>query len=173
MTSAAGQIAALAPVLEHMRRGAAARAARIRADARREAAEIIGQARVRADAAVAQARAAGRAEAARMAEAELSRARGQARSTLLRAQREAYDELLSQVRAGVAALQAEPGYDRLAQRLGRMAAAAAGPGAAVAPIPAGGIMARSPGVVVDCSLLRLADLALEALGGDVRELWTP
>ncbi len=29
------------------------------------------------------------------------------------------------------------------------------------------------GVLVDCSLPRLADLAVDALGGEVRELWTP
>jgi vacuolar-type H+-ATPase subunit E/Vma4 len=173
MNAVAGPAAALAPVREHMRRGATERAAAIRADARREAAKIIAEARSASEAIMAQARAAGRAEAAPVAAAELGRARREARSTWLRAQRAARDELRRQVRAGVAALQREPGYDRLTGRLTRMAALAAGPDATIAPAPGGGVMARARGVVVDCSLRRLADMALDALGADVRELWTP
>ena len=165
--------AALAPVEEHLRHSAAARAAGIRAGAQREATEIIERARQRADTVVAQARIAGRVEAAPLADAELSQARSRARSTLLRVQREACDELRSLVRAGVAGLPRDAGYDRMAARIARMAALAAGPGATVTRVPAGGVIARSAGVVVDCSLERLADRAVAALGADVRELWTP
>jgi len=165
--------AALAPVEEHLRHTAAARAAQIRSRAQAEAAEIIEGARQRAGAVIAQARAAGRAEAAPLAEAELSQARSRARSTLLQVQREACDELRSLVGARVASLPREAGYDQVAARIGRLAALAAGPGATVTRVPAGGVIARSAGVVVDCSLPRLADLAVQALGADVRELWTP
>jgi vacuolar-type H+-ATPase subunit E/Vma4 len=173
MSPQASRAAALAPVEEHLRYSGAARAAQIRAAAQREAAEIIGDARQRADAVIAQARAAGRAEAAPLAEAELSQARGRARSALLRVQRDAFDELRSLVRAGVAGLPRQAGYDRVAARIARIAALAAGPGATVTSVPAGGVVARSAGVVVDCSLQRLADRAVQALGADVRELWTP
>jgi hypothetical protein len=35
----------------------------------------------------------------------------------------------------------------------------------------GGVLARSDRAVVDCSLPRLASLAVDALGDEVRELW--
>ena len=49
-------------------------------------------------------------------------------------------------------------------RLTRLAGLAAGPGAVVTAVPGGGFVAESPGVVVDCSLTRLANLAVAALG---------
>ena len=67
----------------------------------------------------------------------------------------------------------EPGYERLLARLTALATAAAGPDATITAAPAGGVVARSRGVVVDCTLARLADLAVDALGDEVRELWTP
>lgn len=173
MTRTDDRLAALGPVVEHMRRTARDQAARIQADARREAAGITQEARRQAAAAVSSARAEGRAEAAPLVAAELSRAGATARSAVLRAQREAGDELRRRVRAAVAAMPGEPGYDRLAERLARLAGRAAGPDATVTALPSGGVLARSPGVVVDCSLARLADLAVDALGPSVRGLWTP
>ena len=119
------------------------------------------------------ARAAGRAQAVPQAAAVRRRARSDARSALLGAQREAYDELRAQVRAAVDGLRSEPGYDRLLEALARMAQLEAGPGATVSASEDGGVVARSPGVLVECSLARLADLAIEALDGEVRELWAP
>ena len=165
--------AALAPVRAGMLRLASDQAAGIIADARREADDIITQARRSAEAAVAQARAAGREEAAALAAAERSRGRTEARSVLLTAQRAALGELRSQVRAAVTGLRGEPGYGKLLDRLTTMARRAAGPDAAVETSPDGGVIARSRGVVVDCTLPRLADLAVAALGPGVRELWTP
>jgi vacuolar-type H+-ATPase subunit E/Vma4 len=173
MSPPTATIAALTPVRDHLLRSAADQAARIRADARREAAEIAGQARREAEAIMAEARVAGQLEADRRAAAELRRAHDDARSALLSAQRAATDELRSRVRAAVGALPAEPGYDELARRLTRLAGLAAGPGAALTPDRLGGVVARAAGVVVDCSLPRLADLAVDALGARVRELWTP
>ena len=173
MTDARAASAALAPVRTRMLRLAADQAAGIRADARREADAIISQARRSAEAAVAQARAAGRMEAAALASAERGRGRREARSVLLSAQREALDELRGQVRAAVGGLRGEPGYPQLLRRLTRMAWVAAGPDAAVTVSPDGGVVAWSGGVVVDCSLPRLADLVVAALGPGVRELWTP
>ena len=37
----------------------------------------------------------------------------------------------------------------------------------------GGVVAKSPGVLVDCSLDRLADLAVAELGASIRQLWSP
>ena len=54
-----------------------------------------------------------------------------------------------------------------------MAERAAGPGATVTADQAGGVVARSGRAVVDCSLPRLAALAVDALGDQVTELWTP
>jgi len=119
------------------------------------------------------ARAAGHAQAAPQAAAVRRRARSDARSALLGAQREAYDELRAQVRVAVDGLRGKPGYDQLLDALARMAQLEAGPGGTVTASPDGGVVARSPDVLVDCSLPRLADLAIEALDGEVRELWAP
>ncbi|HEY5355746.1 MAG TPA: V-type ATP synthase subunit E [Streptosporangiaceae bacterium] len=173
MTDARAASAALAPARTRMLRLASDQAARILADARREADAITSKARRSADVAVTQARAAGRQEAAALAAAERGRGRSEARSVQLGAQREALDELRSHVRAAVGGLRGGPGYPQLLDRLTRMARLAAGPDAAVTVSPDGGVVARSGGVVVDCSLPRLADLAVEALGPGVRELWTP
>jgi vacuolar-type H+-ATPase subunit E/Vma4 len=173
MTAAEPGAAALEPTRVHLRQAAAARAARIRADAHHSAGRIREQARLAAAATVEQARADGHAEAAPLAAAELSRGRDAAARGLLRARSEAYDELRRQVRAAVGALPGKPGYDHLARRIAALARSAAGPGAVVTAVPAGGWLARAPGVTVDCSLTRLADLAVEALGAEIQGLWTP
>jgi vacuolar-type H+-ATPase subunit E/Vma4 len=154
-----------------MLRRASEQAARILADARREADVIISQGRLSAERAVTQAREAGQREGAELAAAERSRGRSDARSVLLGARREMHEELRSRVRAAVGSLRDEPGYDQLLERLTGMARRAAG---ADAVLPAaGGVVARSADVLVDCSLPRLADLAVEALAADVQALWTP
>ncbi len=167
------QAAALAPVRAHLLRGARTEADRILAEARVQAAATVRQARHDAEDAVRQARTRGQAEAARAAEAERNQGREQARSIVLGARRQAHEELRAQVLAAVGGLRDEPGYERLLARLTAMAARAAGPGATVAADPAGGVVARSDGTVVDCSLPRLASLAVDALGDQVTELWTP
>ncbi len=164
---------ALGPVRAHMLRRASEQAGQILADARHEADAIISQGRLSAERAVSQAREAGRREAAELAAAERSRSRSDARSVLLGARREMYEELRSRVRAAVGGLRDEPGYDQLLERLTGMARQAAGPGAVLTASAAGGVVARSADVLVDCSLPRLADLAAEALAVDVQALWTP
>ena len=164
---------ALAPVRTHMLRAARAEADRIVEQARIQAASIVRDARRSADEAIGRAVAQGRADGAPAAAAEQSRGREQARSIVLGAQREAYEELRRQVLDAVRGLRAEPGYDRLLSRLTAMAVRAAGPDATITPSPAGGVAARSRGVLVDCTLPRLAALAVDALGDQVRELWTP
>lgn len=172
MTAVPGAAASLAPVRARMRRDAADQAAGILAAAHREAAAIISRARQDATAVLAQAQAAGEQEAAVLAAAERARGRSEARTLLLRAQRAALGDLRTRVRGEVTALRGDPGYGQLRDRLTTMARLAAGPGAAVTGAPDGGVLARGAGVTVDCSLARLADLAVQALGPDVRELWT-
>jgi len=162
---------ALTPVRAQLLAGAEAEGRRILAEAHAQADSILRQARRDAAEAVGRARARGEAEAAPAAAAERSRGRDQARSIVLGAQREAYQDLRAQVLAAVGGLRAEPGYQRLVSRLVTIAARAAGPGAAVTVPPDGGVVARSGGVVVDCTLPRLAGLAVDGLGDQVRELW--
>ena len=85
MTAAEPGAAALEPTRVHLRQAAAARAARIRADAHHSAGRIREQARLAAAATVEQARADGHAEAAPLAAAELSQGRETAAKELLRA----------------------------------------------------------------------------------------
>ena len=101
------------------------------------------------------------------------RAASKARSIVLGAQREAYEELCARVLAAAGGMRDEPGYRRLLSRLLTMATRAAGPDAAAAVQPEGGVVARSRGIVVDCTLPRLAGVAVDELGDQVRELWTP
>ena len=167
------EAAALAPVRAHMRSDASAAAERILAVARDQAEAMLVQARSSAEHVVEQAAAEGRAAAAPLADAEMAQGRERAGLAVLTARREAYDELRRRVRAAARGLPGTTGYDQLAIRLADMVGRAAGPGATVTVPPAGGAVARSGQVVVDCSLPRLADLAVEALGDRVRELWTP
>jgi len=164
---------ALEPVRLRLRREADDEAARIRSDAQARAAEITARAHQDAAAAVDEAIASGQSDATALAAEDLRRARDAARTAVLTAQREACDELRRRVRSGLEALPADPGYGLLAGQLTRLAVRAAGPDAVVTPAPAGGVVARAAGVVVDCSLDRLAELAVEALGPAIRELWLP
>jgi vacuolar-type H+-ATPase subunit E/Vma4 len=167
------QTAALAPVRTYLLRQARAEADRITEEARRTAVATLRQARLAADAAVARASAQGRADATPAAAAEQALARDQARSIVLGAQREVYQDLRAQALAAVGGVQTEPGYQELLSRLVIMAARAAGQGAAVTVQPQGGVMAQSGEVVVDCTLPRLAGRAVDELGDEVRQLWTP
>jgi vacuolar-type H+-ATPase subunit E/Vma4 len=172
MTEASVQ-AALEPVRQRLRRDAEEQAARLCVAAREQAAAIIRQAREDAAAVLDESRAEAATTAAPVTAAELQRARDTARTTVLAAQREAYDDLRMRVRRAVGALPEEPGYDRLLRRITRLAEQAAGPSAQLESPPAGGLIARSDGMIVDCSLVRLADLAVAELGAAIRELWTP
>jgi vacuolar-type H+-ATPase subunit E/Vma4 len=165
--------AALAPVRAALLRRAREQAAGITAQARREAEDALARARSDAAAQLASGREAGREQALPLAAAVRSRGRRQAQAAVLNAQREAYERLRGQVRASVAALRSGPEYGSLRKRLRRDAARAAGPGATVTEAPGGGVVAHGPGIVVDCSLPRLADAAVDALGGQVTQLWTP
>ena len=171
MTPLAGpQQAALEPVRAAMLRRATAEAETIIATARRDAAALLAAARRDAEAALGQARADGIAQAAPLAAAERNRGRRVARETLLAAERGIRDDAERRIRAAVLELRGQPGYGELRDRLTGLCRAAAGAGAEVAEHPAGGVVARAPGVLVDCSLPRLADLVIGQLGHQIREL---
>jgi vacuolar-type H+-ATPase subunit E/Vma4 len=165
------QAAALAPVRAFLLAGARAEADRILGQARSQADQALRQARHDAEQAVRQARAVGETQAAPAAAAERARGRERARSTVLGAQRQACEDLRAQVLAAAGRLRDEPDYERLMAGLSALATSAVGSGATVTAHPAGGVLARSDRAVVDCSLPRLASLAVDALGDEVRELW--
>ena len=164
---------ALAPVRAYLLRGVEVEASRLLAEAHAQADSILRQARHDAAETVDRARARGEADAVAASAAERSRGRDQARSIMLGAQREAYQDLRAQVLTAVDGLRTESGYQELLSRLTTLATRAAGPGAAITVQPEGGVLARSDGIVVDCTLPRLADRAVDELGDQVRELWTP
>jgi len=170
---AAAQVSALAPVRAHLLCAARAEADRLLDDARVQAAALLRQARRDAEDAVRQARGRGEAETAPAAAAERRRGREQAAAIVLGAQRQAREELSARVLDAVGGLRDEPGYERLLARLSALAAETAGAGATVTAHRAGGVVAQSGRAVVDCSLPRLARLAVDALGDQVTELWTP
>jgi len=165
--------AALEPVRQRLRRDAEDEAARLRAAAHAQAAAIVAQAQQDAKAALAAAAAQAAATAEPLMAAELRQASYDARSAILTAQRAASDELRTRVRAAVAALPAQPDYEQLLHRITVLAERAAGPEAELTAAPSGGVVARGRGLVVDCSLDRLADLAVITLGAAVEDLWAP
>jgi hypothetical protein len=161
---------ALAPVRAALRRSAAAEAGQILAGARSAADVLLEQARRDAASVISKAREEGRAQAAPLARAEISRGQREARATALRAELHARDDLELRISSAIIGLKDEPGYRELADGLAKLALRAAGPGATVSEHPAGGVVARAPGVLVDCSLPRIAQRAIAALGPRIREL---
>jgi hypothetical protein len=170
MSLLATQDAALEPVRAAMLQRAAENVDLIVGQARAAAAALVAEARGNAEAVVARARADGAAQAQPVAAAELNRSKRAARSVALGANLAAHDEIAGRIRAAVLGLRDEPGYSELRDRLARAARQAAGPQAEVSEHPAGGVVARAGGVVVDCSLPRMADRAVAALGPRIARL---
>ena len=161
---------ALAPVRAALLHSASAQAAQILADARRAADTLREQARRDAASMISQAQAEGRAQAAPLARAEISRGHREARAAVLGTELRARGELEHRIESAITGLKDEPGYNELRDGLAELALQAAGPGATISEHPAGGVVARAPGVLVDCSLPKLAQQVIEALGPRVREL---
>jgi vacuolar-type H+-ATPase subunit E/Vma4 len=165
--------AALEPIRQRLRRAAEEQAARLRAAAQAQAEAIVREAHQAAAAVLGAAAAQADSAAAAIRAAELRTAHQRARSAVLAAQRAAHDDLRRRVLAAVSSMPEQAGYAGFLGQLTDLAEQAAGPHAQVTTPPAGGVLARSDGVVVDCSLSRLADLAVASLGAAVRELWSP
>ena len=103
----------------------------------------------------------------RVAAAERSRGRGEARTACCSAQRDAYDELRARVRDAVARpAQLIPATAGCSTGSPRMARRAAGPAQCSPSRRTAACWRGPPGVVVDCSLARLADRAVQALGAE-------
>lgn len=170
MTLRSRQDAALEPVRAALIGGAAEHAARAVAQARQAAAALLAQVAADAHDAVAHAASAGAADARLVAAAELAKSRRAARSVALGAEFDAYQDVAARIRAAVLALRHDDGYPLLRRRLAAVALQAAGPGAQGSDHPDGGVVATAPGVVVDCSLGRLADRAIAALDVQIAEL---
>jgi len=173
MTLAAEQQSALEPVRAAMLRRATAEAQAITVTARQRAAALLATARHDAEAALGRARTDGMALAAPLAAAEHARSRRAARAALLAAERSIRKQAERRIRAAILSLPGEPGYPELRDRLAALAQAAAGPGAVLRDHPGGGVIAHAPGVVVDCSLPRLAERVIDALGPPITELCAP
>lgn len=170
MTLRSKQDAALEPVRTALISSAGDRAATAVARARDEAAALLARAGADADDAVAAAAAAGAADARLVAAAELSKSRRAARAVALGAEFDAYNYIAGRIRTAVLALRDDDGYPLLRRRLAEMALRSAGPSAQVTDHPDGGVVATAPGVVVDCSLGRLAERAIGALEAQIVEL---
>ena len=170
MTLQERQRDALAPVRAQMLREAVARGHQIVSDARLDAAAQLAAARDRAADLVAQASAEGQAAAEVLAAAERARGRQAAHAALLSADRRAYDTVAARIRSAICGLRDQPEYGGIRERLAALAASAAGPEASVSEHPDGGVLAERDGITVDCSLPKLADLAVAALGPRIREL---
>ncbi len=170
MTLRGQQEAALEPVRSALISRAASESAKMVAQARSTATALLAQAAADADEAVEQAAAVGAADARLVAATQLTRTRRAARSVVLGAELDIYQYLAGRIRTAVLALSDDKDYPALRRRLAEMALAAAGPGARVTDHPDGGVVARAPGVVVDCSLSRLADWAVAALDGPILAL---
>lgn len=173
MTLAAEQQAALEPVRAAMLRRATAEAQAITATAHQRATALLAAARHDGEAALRRARADGMALAAPLAAGERARARRTARAALLAVERSIRTEAESRIRAAILSLPGQPGYGELRDRLAALARAAAGPGAVVRDHPGGGVIAHAPGVLVDCSLPRLAERLIDALAPQITELCAP
>jgi vacuolar-type H+-ATPase subunit E/Vma4 len=164
---------ALAPVRDALLARARAEARRLRGEAAAEADAELAKTRRQAAAILAEAREQGERDGAAIAAAAEARARRQARGSVLAAQRRAYETLRQRCRSAASDLRHDPDYPRLRERLVRLARERAGPGAVAHETPGGGAVAEADGRRVDCSLAALADRALDALGQQIEEVWTP
>jgi hypothetical protein len=170
MTLQSRQGAALEVVRMKLRENASTQVASMEAEATRAAAALLARARRDAERGVAQAAADGASQAEPVAAAQLARSKRMARSISLRAQEATREYLAGRIRTAVLALRERADYPLLRDRLIEIAERATGPGATITDDADGGIIATAPGIVVDCTLGRLADRAIEALSVQIAEL---
>jgi vacuolar-type H+-ATPase subunit E/Vma4 len=162
----------LAPVRDSLLARARAEAHRLLGEATADADRVLAAARAEADEVLATARAEGEADAAAALADVRARARRRGRSRVLAARRTAYDELVRAARAASRDLAAEPGFGAARARLRDRARSALGPDAVLRDTD-DGVAAEAGGRRVVLGLDGLADAAIDRLGADVEELWTP
>ncbi|GHF07718.1 MULTISPECIES: hypothetical protein [Streptomyces] len=173
MTGPVQDAGALGPVRAELLRTARAEGEAQLARAREEAAAAVREARAAAEEILAAARRRGAADGAAAAAAELAGARRAARHLLLTARRDAYDQLCDCVVQQVRDLRRSTDYPRLRRRLEARARALLGPGASLTEPSGGGVLALAPGRRVDLTLEAVAARALDRLGPEAEDLWTP
>lgn len=140
---------------------------RARADAR----SVLADAAARARRVLMDAAEQGRVDGAAAAGARRLRARRTARATVLAARRAVREETRRRVLEGVGALRSAPDYPTLRDGLVALAREVLGPAAEVVEDPAGGVVARVPGRLLDCTLPALAGHAFDRLGPRLEEVW--
>ena len=160
----------LKPLREALVRHARADAERELAQAKQDSEAELVKARAGAATILNEAAEAGRADASAVVAAERTAARRSARAMELAAQRELYEELRRRVATGVARLAEDPA---VRDRFVAAVRARLGPDATVLDAAGGGVVGVASGRRVDLSLARLAERAVDALGGEVCELWAP
>ena len=163
----------LAAVREALLAQARQDAAQVLAAADAEAATALATARTEAEALTALARRQGEADAAAALADARARARRRARATVLAAQQAAYEELRRQVRDGVVALRADPGWPAVRDRLATDVRRVLGPDAVLTERPDGTVVADGGGRRVSAGLVAAADRVLAELGSEVERLWAP
>lgn len=164
---------ALDPVRGELLRAARADADALLAEARQQAATVVDTARDQARDVVEEARRRGEEDGAAAGEAALVQARRAARAQELAARGEAWAELHRRVADAVRGLRRSPGYPALRTALEERARRLLGPGATVEEHPAGGVIGRTPGRLVDLGLDALALRAVDRLGPRAETLWGP
>ncbi|WP_282703533.1 V-type ATP synthase subunit E family protein [Streptomyces sp. CC219B] len=163
----------LAPVRARLLKDAEADARALLAAADEDAATLLRNAETQAADIFAEARSQGAADAEAVRRALCTRARRAARARELAARRECWQELRRQVVHGVEALHDTDAYPALEARLTTHARHLLGPDARITTAPGGGLRGEAPGRRADLSLTSLALGALDDLGSEVEELWTP
>ncbi|ATL69298.1 V-type ATP synthase subunit E family protein [Nocardia terpenica] len=145
---------------DRMLEAARAQAAAARARAESEASEVISHAE-----------AAGKARAAAVSAVERRRTTRERRSRLLARQRDAYDRWRAAATAAVLALRAHPDYATIRNGLRDAAIRLLGPQCDIVEDPAGGLVARSGGRVLDLRLSTIAARALDRVEPEIGGLW--
>lgn len=164
------QSAALDPVRAALLSAAGVDARREVAAAQQQADTVIAQARARAKSILDDAETQGRADAEALLARERIRAQQAAREVELRAQRETYEELRRRVAERVTRWRGDP---RLRQGLAARIHAVLGAAAEVIDTPDGGAIGLAGRRRLDLSLQAVASRAVDDLGAEVRQLWTP
>jgi hypothetical protein len=156
-------------LLAHAHRDAAA----VLSDADAAVAASLDAARVEAAALRAEARKRGELDAAALLAGERARTARRVRQIVLAQRHAAYESLRRRARDAVSELRHDPGYRGLLDALRERATSELGPEAHLWEHERGGIVGQVQGRSVTYTLDDLADVAVDELGSDVEELWSP
>ena len=156
-------------LLAHAHRDAAA----VLSDADASVAATLDAARAEAAALRADARERGELDGAAILAGERAKAARQARSLVLAQRHAAYESLRRRARDAVSELRHDPSYPALQDALRERATRELGPDARLWEHERGGTVGEVEGRRVPYALDDLADVAVDQLGADVEDLWSP